>query len=294
LTEAGHAEDKDAAKADVWAKLLAERKLGYFALLRNLRNIVEQAPEVIPMACDQLVNAEAIRKSRVLPFRFLTAWDNVAGMHRDIALALSAATDIAVGNIPELDGKTLVAVDTSGSMTGGWGSRIVGRSGKTVQTPIDIASLFAAALYKKNDSDILCFDTQSSWAQMNPANPVMTNAQWLKDHARGGGTNFHLIFDSLQKSYDRVIILSDMQAWVPRGGWYGAQSDPLQAYADWRKRTGADPFVYCFDLQGYGSSQFPAKKVTQLSGWSDKAFDYIKLAEKGTNAMVSAVNEIVI
>jgi hypothetical protein len=128
---------------------------------------------------------------------------------------------------------------------------------------------------------------------MNPANPVMTNALWLKENARGGGTNFHLIFDNLQAVYDRVIILSDMQAWVTRsGGYYGGESSPKQAHKDYCKRTGADPLVYCFDLQGYGTAQFPAAKVTQLSGWSDKAFDYMKLAEKGSNAMVAAVKEI--
>lgn len=295
LTKAGQTaetpEDKAAAKADVWMKLLSEKKLGYFALLRNLRNIIEQAPQALPLACEQLVDEKAIRKSRVLPFRFLSAWDSVAALSRDVALALSEATDIAVGNIPELGGKTLVAVDTSGSMTGGgWG---FGGARQAPQSPIAIASLFAAALYKKNDSSVLCFDTQSSWAKMNPANPVMTNALWLKENARGGGTNFHLIFDNLQAVYDRVIILSDMQAWVTRsGGYYGSESSPKQAHKDYCKRTGADPLVYCFDLQGYSTAQFPAAKVTQLSGWSDKAFDYIKLSEKGYSSMVAAVKEI--
>jgi hypothetical protein len=127
---------------------------------------------------------------------------------------------------------------------------------------------------------------------MNPANPVMTNAQWLKDHARGGGTNFHLIFDSLKESYDRVIILSDMQAWVARDNYFTSQGGPKEAFKEWRQRTGADPFVYCFDLQGYGTAQFPAKKITQLSGWSDKAFDYIRFAERGEDAMVEAVRAI--
>jgi len=82
--------------------------------------------------------------------------------------------------------------------------------------------------------------------------------------------------------------LSDMQAWVPSYHGYS----PEKEYKAYMQRTGADPFVYCLDLQGYGSAQYPAKKVVQLSGWSDKVFDYIKLAEKGTDAMVQAVEAV--
>ena len=50
LTQAGQEaesdKDKAAKKADAWAELIRSRKIGYFALLRNLRNILEQAPEL--------------------------------------------------------------------------------------------------------------------------------------------------------------------------------------------------------------------------------------------------------
>ena len=283
LTRAGQMEDKDAAKAAVWHKLLSEKKLGYFALLRNLRNIIAQAPDCVPMACEQLMNAEAIRQSRVLPFRFLSAWDALEDMPREVALALSQATDIAVSNIPELPGKTLIAVDGSGSMT--WAAR-------GPIAPIAIAALFAAALYRQNEADVMLFDDHAAWLKMNPANPVMTNAQGIAERATAGGTNFHLIFDVAEKPYDRIVILSDMQAWVT--GWGYSAATPDAAHAGYKQRSGADPFVYCFDLQGYGTAQFPAKRVTQLSGWSDKAFDYMLLAEKGEDAMVNAVKEVVL
>lgn len=282
LTRAGQAEDKDKAKAAVWHNLLSEHKLGYFALLRNLRNIIAQSPGSIPMACEQLTDAEVIRKSRVLPFRFLSAWDALDDMPRDVGLALSQAVDIAVANIPTLPGKTLIAVDGSGSMEG---------------RPVAIAALFASALHRLNDSDVLLFDDVARWAKLNPANPVMTNAQGIIDNATCGGTNFHLIFDTAQKPYDRIVILSDMQAWIARGEpgifWRYCPTCPEDAHKEYKRRTGADPFVYCFDLQGYGTAQFPAKRVTQLSGWSDKAFDYMLLAEKGEDAMVKAVKEVV-
>jgi 60 kDa SS-A/Ro ribonucleoprotein len=65
--------EKAELKAEAWAELLRTRKIGYFALLRNLRNIAEQAPELVPTACELLTDERLIRKSLVLPFRFSTA-----------------------------------------------------------------------------------------------------------------------------------------------------------------------------------------------------------------------------
>ncbi len=80
LSEAGKAEteeEKVEAKGKAWADLLKENKLGYFALLKNLRNIEQQAPEILPEALKQLVDEKAIKKSLVMPFRFLTAAEQV-------------------------------------------------------------------------------------------------------------------------------------------------------------------------------------------------------------------------
>ncbi|MDE1770632.1 MAG: hypothetical protein KGI28_08800, partial [Thaumarchaeota archaeon] len=46
-------------------KLIKERKIGYFALLRNLRNISEQAPEIMNEALEMLVDEKLIKSSLV-------------------------------------------------------------------------------------------------------------------------------------------------------------------------------------------------------------------------------------
>ena len=73
LTKAGQAaetdEQKDELKKDAWTKLILEKKIGYFALLRNLRNIIEQAPEVLPQALELLMNENLIKKSLVSRLR---------------------------------------------------------------------------------------------------------------------------------------------------------------------------------------------------------------------------------
>ena len=69
LTKAGQKaegeEDKMNLKADAWKELIESRKLPYFALLRNLRNIIEQAPGMVDQACEMLIEENLIKKSLV-------------------------------------------------------------------------------------------------------------------------------------------------------------------------------------------------------------------------------------
>ena len=67
---------KQIAFAQKWEALIDSKKLGYMALLRNLRNILEAnvSANHIQAVCNYLSNAEAVTKSKQLPFRFLAAY----------------------------------------------------------------------------------------------------------------------------------------------------------------------------------------------------------------------------
>ena len=73
LSAAGRGEaaegDREVAKREVWERLLADRKLGALALLRNLRNLHQAG------VSEELVLAALaeMKTDRVLPFRFLAA-----------------------------------------------------------------------------------------------------------------------------------------------------------------------------------------------------------------------------
>ena len=56
-----------------YKELITTRKMGYMALLKNLRNILEHAQDSVDAACEMLVDPSLIAKSRLLPFRFTTA-----------------------------------------------------------------------------------------------------------------------------------------------------------------------------------------------------------------------------
>lgn len=271
--------DDAGKKAAVWQSLLSENKLGYFALLRNLRNIAQQAPASLDLALTQLRDQNRVGKSRVLPFRYMTAYGEIMGIglprERDILWAIDEAAEQALANVPKLDGETLVALDTSGSMMTA-PANVNGRPG---QPCIRIGSLFAAILAQKNRADLLTFDTGYRWNAVERMG-VMPFARGL--NAPGGGTDFNQIFIGLTKKYDRIIVLSDMQAWV--GG-----QPPGGSWAAYCKRTGANPYVWSFDLAHAGTMQFPEGRVYPVAGFNEKVFEVMAVLEQDRNALVNKV-----
>jgi 60 kDa SS-A/Ro ribonucleoprotein len=274
------------AKAEAWEQLLRERKIGYFALLRNLRNIEEQAPGWIPVAAELLQDENLIRKSLVLPFRFTTALDQVTDTR--LIQAINGAVDISLANVPTFDGSSLIVIDHSGSMGGPYayyGGRREAVNWNSNQLKGD---LFAAALFKANSADVMVFGTDAGYVQgLNPSDSTLTVAKQIAftDPPGGHGTNFPAIFGRAKKGYDRIVIFSDMQGWI-------GYDTPEVAHRAYRDRWSADPFIYSFDLAGYGTLQFPEPKVFALAGFSEKTFDVMKALEADRQALVHKIEAV--
>lgn len=266
-------------KGDAWTKLIKEKKIGYFALLKNLRNIIEQAPGVLDEAIAMLVDPERIKKSLVLPFRYTNAYDEVAKLTntgvRKVLRALSDAVDLSLVNVPKFAGNTLVVLDKSGSM-----DQVI--SGKTT-TPAKIGALFAAVLVKASDADLICFSDDANYVNVNTNDSTITIANSIK--FASGGTNFHAIFKTANKKYDRIIILSDMQGWI-------GHHTPKEEFNRYKAVTKADPFVYSFDLQGYGTMQFPEQKTFCIAGFSGSIFNVMEKLELDKKALVNEIASI--
>lgn len=277
LTKAGQTAEneleKETLKADAWTELIETQKIGYFALLRNLRNIMELVDNAtLDKALVLLTNEKLIRNSLVLPFRFTTAYNEISKIDgktaRKVMLALEKAVDISLKNVPRFGGDTLVVLDVSGSMTG---------------RPAEIGSLFAAVLAKSNNADFMTFSDDAQYRQLNLKNTTLSIAQNMK--FASGGTNFNAIFEKANQRYNRIIILSDMQAWV--GG-----NTPKAQFDAYKAKYKANPFIYSFDLQGYGSLQFPENKVFALTGFSDKIFELMPLLETNPDALIDEINKV--
>jgi hypothetical protein len=254
---------------ETWEKLIKEKKLGYMATIRNLNNFIKYdlSEKMQDAVIEFLTDPEKVKTSKQLPFRFYTAYKNVVG-NRKFSDAISDAMDIAVNNAPEFKGKTLIAVDSSGSMNG---------------DPIEKAAIFAATLMKaNNNADVILYDTRVMEFSGTGRSPVVDIADRIIKSTMGGGTQTSLVFAyayQKKKLYDRFIILSDNESWAERAG--GVQ----QAYSEYKKETGADPWVYAIDIQGYGTTDLSSPKVKHLSGWSDRLLDFIRQAERGESVL---------
>lgn len=260
-----------------WEDLVKENKLGYMALLRNLNNLIKEdvSEDVIDKAVKKLTDREEIKRSKQLPFRFTTAYKNVAG-NRKLKDAISLAMDYAVDNTPNLEGSTLIAVDSSGSMDG---------------EPMEKASIFGATLVKANiNSDLILYDTTVKELSVSSRVPVIDIANGIEKETMGGGTMTSIVFEyalSKGKPYDRIIIISDNESWT-EGFWTEEQS--VQAvYNSYKKYTETNPFVYAIDIQGYGTKDISSDRVVHLTGWSTRLLDFINLYEKG-ESMTNYIN----
>jgi hypothetical protein len=289
LTKAGQEaetdEEKEALKKDAWADLILNKKLGYFALLRNLRNIALHSPGVLQQALETLVDENLIRKSMVLPFRFYTAYETISNdvlltthtlEKRAILAAIDKAATISLGNLPKLNGDTLIAVDNSHSMNG---------------RPINIASMFAAAIYKQSNADVIVFSNTAKYATLNPNDGVISIANNIKNACNPAGTNFQAIFSTANRKYDRIIILSDMQAWINTSR-YRNDSRPTENLEKYRRRYLADPKIWSFDLAGYGTLQFPERNVYALAGFSEKIFGIMEVIEADKENLINTIESV--
>jgi hypothetical protein len=280
LTRAGKS-GGEVSEAAVWAKLLKERKLGYMALLRNIRNIIQADRNLVGPLHAALVNREAIKKALVFPYRFEVALKTVKNdleafnaESRSILEALDEAVEYSLDNVPVFPGgKTLVAVDESASM-----------QTNKIET---LAGLFGIAIARANNADLISFDTSYRTHAYRRGVTVLATLEGIQ--WRGGGTDFHQIFDYALHSdvaYDRIIILSDMQSWV-------SYHTPAALYHQYCGRVGKPVRIFTFDLVNYGSLQFPEPDVYALAGFNaDAVFKIMQLLEEDPRAIVNRVKAV--
>ncbi|MCY7377274.1 MAG: TROVE domain-containing protein [Pyrinomonadaceae bacterium] len=114
------------------------------------RHGVFRDSEMVEIIANRLRDREAIKRAKVFPYQLLTAFTAASAnvsIPRQITEALQDAMEIAIENVPEINGKVYVFPDISGSMH----SPVTGfRKGATSAVRcIDAAALFAAAILRK-------------------------------------------------------------------------------------------------------------------------------------------------
>lgn len=269
---------------DAW--VAAARRSSWNALRQNLntfsRHGVFDAPGMTGFVAGKLRDADAIRRAKVFPYAIMTAFHQVdATVPAPVKDALQDALDIALANVPALNGKVVVCPDISGSMH----SPVTGhRKGATSTVKcLDAAALIASAMLNRNRGTlVLPFSNDVLKVSLNPRDSVMTNARLLAS-LPSGGTNCsaplnHLVANRIKA--DLVILVSDNESWIDaRNGSRGTAT-----LATWKQFKLSNPKarLVCLDIQPNATTQAPdSDDVLNIGGFSDDVFTLIADVAEG-------------
>jgi hypothetical protein len=185
-----------ADKKETFERLIREGKLGYLALLRNLRNMVDAGCDL-----DQVKAAIVYRKGAdlVWPFRYVAAARAVPMLEPFIDQALCEA----IATSPILPGKTFVLVDVSGSMD-------APMSGKSDMKRIDAAAALASVI----NGDVRVFTFSNDLREVPPRRGMAGVDAVIKSQPHSGTLLGSAVegVNRLAGGYDRLIVITDEQS----------------------------------------------------------------------------------
>ena len=232
----------DEGKRVAWERLLAERKLGALALLRNLRNMHEAHVN------EELVLSAlaAMKTDRVLPFRFLAAARTAPQWEQALESAMFRALDGKAGRLP---GHTVLMVDVSGSME-------APISHRSEMRRTDAA--YGLAILLREIAEKVTIYTFSNQAKLVASRRGMALRDALEHSQPHSGTYLGNAIAQVERDcstgYDRMVVITDEQSHddvpAPRGRGYAINVAS--------NRNGV----------GYGA-------WTHVDGWSEAVVEFI-------------------
>jgi hypothetical protein len=298
-----------------WEELIDSGKLGYMALLRNLRNIQEAGVSYMHFekVCTRLGDATEVAKAKQFPFRYLAAYRELIdqatmpnrqgfvkkltalvqgdnkGYTGGLLNALEKAVQASAVNIKGFDHETrvLVACDVSGSMQ-------TPVSAKSKILLYDVGLMLAMLLHSRcKNVEVGMFG--DSWKTIGvPRTNILGNVQefYRREGEVGYATNGYLVIKDIltrRVRMDKVMLFTDGQLWNSSGS--GSQIQTL--WLRFKAEVSPAAKLYLFDLQGYGQAplQILRNDVYLIAGWSDKVFEVLATLENGESAL-DAINKI--
>ncbi|WP_339285841.1 TROVE domain-containing protein [Paenibacillus sp. FSL R5-0486] len=257
----------------VWEALMSQ--MPTFALLRHL-NAMDRAgvfdkSKNIDYVTRRLTDAEALRKSRILPFRFASAYEMIA--REELRDALRQAVELSIGNLPTLPGRTAIFLDRSGSMQGDY---------------LRIGSVLALALYKQTRGNALfwLFDHMVEDARPKMDESILSQAHRIR--AQGGTDTGRPVRElrDIGEKVDQIIMITDEQQ---------NEGSPLYAELErYRRMMNPELKAFIVDIAPYQQAMVPPRdgKTFYIYGWSETVLTYIAETVAGYDTLANRVREI--
>ncbi len=261
-----------------WSQIA--RNAGWQMTRMNLatfaRHGVFENPALVRLVAARLRDRAQIRKAKAFPYQLMIAHAHAGDdVPAEIRQALHDAMEVAVSNVPRIDGPVHVLTDVSGSMH----SPITGhrRGSTTAVRCIDVAALVAAAILRANrHATVLPFHDCVQPCRLEPRDSVLTNANVLAS-LPSGGTNCSAPLRELnhrKASGNLVIFVSDNESWVDDSHSYRATA-VLEQWDQYRRRNPRAKLV-CIDIQPSSTTLAPDRPdILNVGGFSDAVFTMI-------------------
>jgi 60 kDa SS-A/Ro ribonucleoprotein len=284
-------------RAEHWVEIAKKMTVTQLRMNLNtlLRHGVLDDPTMVDHVVSRLTDREAVRRARVMPYQLLAAYRHVHHqMPSAIVNALAAALEIAVSNVPELEGNVVLCPDVSGSMH----SPLTGARGSATTTVrcLDVAALVSAAVLRKSRrATVLPFsdDVVAMGERIEPLDSVMTNAERLAKLPAGGTACAAPLrwLNARGETPDLVVIVSDNQSWAdfrlaPNGapGQRDTRTRGTVMAEEWEQIRARTPNakLVLVDVQPYTTTQVQTRDdVLNVGGFSDAVFDVIASFARG-------------
>jgi len=256
----------------IWEALLYQAP--YFNLIRNLnnfgRNGVFNKRENLDYTVKKITDVNAIKQSKLLPFRFYVAYrmlEDFKGAER-LKTALLRALELSIANLPEIRDKVAIASDVSGSMS----SNLTGDY--SVVQCIDLVGLLTGCLVKccKQLPVLLPFESTVREDIVAEAYTKETIFEIARVFKAGGGTSLSAPVEWLiekKEAVDMLIAFTDNEEWVGRVF--------LEAWTDYKRDIAPHARAYLVTLLPYRDFPVPPQieDVYFVYGWSDAVLKYI-------------------
>jgi 60 kDa SS-A/Ro ribonucleoprotein len=234
-----------ADKRMTFTRLMAEKKLGALAFLRNLRNMVQAG------VSEDVIRAYSVSLdvSKVLPFRYIAA-ARIMPQFEDMLEKMMLKS---LESHEKLSGKTKLYVDVSSSM---YTPKVSEKSDLTRQD----ASLALAMLCREICEDIEIYSFSGKALRIAPRHGFAL-AEAIKNSQSCSGTNLGKSLNETGSPADRIIVITDEQSYDVVGKpMFGAKG-------------------YMINVAAYQNGVNHGDWLT-ISGFSEAVIDYIQAVEK--------------
>jgi len=291
-------EDDGRTKKEKWEELINSGKVGYFAKVRNLRNILEAGVSNLEIVLNDLAKEENVLNSKLLPFRFFSAYREIAdvGEFKSSAVmeCLEQAIQVSVKNIKGFDLNTnvLIACDMSGSM-----ERSL--SDKSKIEYFEIGLVLGMLLQSRCKSVITGLFGEDWEIVQLPRTEILANTHKLANmivrvgHYTNGYKAIRWLNEN-KKIVDKVLLFTDCQLWDSDAFSFYCPTATSTLQKEWNlyRKLAPNARLYVFDLAGYGTSPIDNSRqdVFQIAGWSEKVFEVLDSIEKGEKNLTEIEN----